>query len=63
MATLKLAQVLERKKLSKRQFAILLGVAYSNVFRYFREGYDPKLSQLARWAEVLDVKISSLYSE
>lgn len=63
MVKLKLAEVLKKKRLSKRQFAKRLKVAYSSVFRYFRKGYDPKLSTLHKWAKVLNCRISDLYSE
>ena len=55
--------MLEKKGLSKRQFAKLLGVSYPAVFRYFRDGYDPKLSTLRRWAKVIECKIRDLYEE
>lgn len=63
MPKLKLHLMLEKKGLSKRQFAKLLGVSYPAVFRYFREGYDPKLSTLKRWARVMECKIRDLYEE
>ncbi|MEK7355239.1 MAG: helix-turn-helix transcriptional regulator [Bdellovibrionota bacterium] len=63
MSKLKLAQMLEKKGLSKRQFAKLLGVSYPAVFRYFRDGYDPKLSTLKRWAKAIECKIRDLYDE
>lgn len=63
MAKLLLAQALKKKKMSKRQFAKKLGIQYSAVFRYFREGYDPKLSVLESWANALDIKIKELYEE
>lgn len=63
MPRLKLQTMLEKKGLSKRQFAKLLGVSYPAVFRYFREGYDPKLSTLKRWARVIECKIRDLYEE
>ena len=59
----KLAEVLEKKKLSKRQFAKLLKVEYANVFRFFRAGYDPKLSTLLKWAKALGVKAKDLISD
>lgn len=61
MATLILAKVLKKKRISKRQFAKRLGREYHTVFRYFKEGYDPKLSTLAEWAKALGVRISELY--
>lgn len=60
---LKLAAMLEAAKMSKRKFAKALGINYPDVFRYFRKGYDPKLSTLARWAKVLHCKIRDLYEE
>ncbi len=63
MPKLQLESILRKKALSKRQFAKRLGVPYYSVFRYFRAGYDPKLSTLDRWAKVLKVKIRDLFSE
>lgn len=63
MVKLKLEEVLKKKKISKRGFAKMLGIDYSNVFRFFREDYNPKLSVLAEWAHVLGVEIGSLYEE
>lgn len=63
MAKLLLNQALKKKNVSKRQFAKKLGIHYSAVFRYFREGYDPKLSTLGLWAKALGCKISDLYEE
>lgn len=63
MARLLLAQVLKRKGVSKRQFAKTLGVRYDNAFRFFREGYDPKLSMLEKWAKTLGVRIRDLFKE
>jgi len=63
MAKLLLAEVLKKKGLSKRQFAKRLGKDYPAVFRYFREGYDPKLSVLEAWANVLGCRIRDIYEE
>lgn len=63
MAKLLLAEVLKKKAMSKRQFAKRLGKEYPTVFRYFREGYDPKLSVLEDWAKVLGCRIRDLYEE
>ena len=63
MAKLKLGGILEKKKMSKYRFAQLLEVPTSTVFRYFKPGYDPKLSTLERWAKVLDLKIRDLLDE
>jgi transcriptional regulator with XRE-family HTH domain len=59
----RLAEVLKRRRVSKRQFAKRIGKKYENVFRYFHPGYDPKLSALAAWAKALKVKVQDLISE
>lgn len=58
-----LFKVLRRKKLSKRQFAKLIGIQYHNVFRLFHDGYDPKLSVLSKWAHALKCKVRDLIEE
>lgn len=63
MAKVVLNKILERKKISKRQFAKLLKMDYPSVFRFFRPGYDPKFSTLERWAKVLEVKIRDFIEE
>lgn len=63
MAKLLLDVVLKKKKVSKRQFAKQLGIDYASVFRFFRAGYDPKLSMLEKWAKVLGVRIGDLFSD
>lgn len=63
MARLQLEQMLKKRGMSKRQFAKRLGILYPAVFRFFREGYDPKLSTLEKWAKVLDCRIRDLYAE
>lgn len=61
MAKLVIEQVLKKKKITKYRFAQLLGLPTPSVFRFFRPNYDPKLSTLEKWADVLDVKIKDLY--
>lgn len=63
MAKLALDRILKKKKITKYRFAKLLGIATPSVFRFFRPNYDPKLSTLEKWAEVLEVKIRDLYLE
>ncbi len=63
MAKLPLDKILLEKKISKRHFAKLLGEDPSNVHRYFRDGYDPKLSLLKEWASKLKMKVSDLVRE
>ena len=63
VAKLQLGKVLEKKGMSKRQFAKLLGVDPANVFRFFRPGYNPTLLTLSKWAEVLKVKVKDLIED
>jgi transcriptional regulator with XRE-family HTH domain len=63
MAKLILAPLLKKKGLSKRKFAKLLNIDYPSVFRYFRDGYDPKLSTLELWAKALGVRVRDLIVE
>lgn len=63
MAKHLLDAVLKKKGISKRQFAKKLYVEYYSVFRYFREGYDPKLSTLAKWAKAIPCKVRDLIKE
>ena len=56
-------KILEKKGVSKRQFSKLLEEDESNVYRYFRDGYDPKLSTLKKWASKLRMKVSELVKE
>lgn len=63
MATLLLGKILKKKNISKRQFAKRLGMDYATIFRYFREGYDPKLSTLEKWAKVIPCRIRDLFKE
>ena len=62
MAKLILEKVLKKKSMSKRRFAKELDVDYASSFRYYRDGYDPKLSTLTKWARVLKVRVSDLYT-
>jgi hypothetical protein len=63
MAKVLLAEVLKKKKISKRQFAKMIEKDYREIFRYCMAGYDPKLSSLQKWAKALGVKIKDLYKE
>lgn len=63
MPKLTLAKVLKRHKLSKRQFALRLGMNYHNVFKLFREGYDPRWSTIVKWAKVIPCKVRDLIEE
>ena len=63
MAKILLEKILEKKGLSKRKFAKQMGIHYPAVFRFFRPGYDPKLSTLEKWAKVLNVRIKDLVQD
>jgi transcriptional regulator with XRE-family HTH domain len=60
---MRLDKVLERKGISKRQFSKMLQEDEPNVYRYFRDGYDPKLSTLMKWADKLDMRATELVEE
>jgi transcriptional regulator with XRE-family HTH domain len=63
MATLALAKALKKKRISKRQFAIRLGMRYENVFKLFRNGRNPKLSTLNKWAKIIGCRVRDLLEE
>lgn len=63
MAKFALAKYLKKRKMSKRQFAKLIEMRYEQVFRLFREGYDPKLSLLNRAAKALKCRVRDLIKE
>ena len=41
----------------------MLKIEYANVFRFFREDYDPKLSTLQKWADVLEIDVRDLLNK
>lgn len=59
----RLALVLKKKKVSKYRFAKLLEIKYGNIFRFFKDDYDPTLSMMRKWSRVLRCKIRDFYSE
>lgn len=63
MARVVLAKILKEKKITKYRFAKLIGSDYSNIVRYFKPDFNPRLSTLEKWAEVLDVSIKDLVED
>jgi DNA-binding XRE family transcriptional regulator len=63
MPTLRLAEMLEKRKMTKYRFAKLMKAEYKNIGRWFKPGYDPKISTMAAWARVLRCRIRDLYKE
>lgn len=63
MPRVDLATALKRKKLSKRQFAIRLGIRYENVFKLFRPGLDPRFSSLCKYAAAIGCRVRDLFRE
>jgi transcriptional regulator with XRE-family HTH domain len=61
--SLRLAEVLKEKDITKYKFAKLLGKSTSNVSVYFKKDYRPNLATLERWAEVLDCRVTELIEE
>lgn len=58
-----LAKVLKEKKITKYRFAKLIGAEYSNIVRYFKPEYDPRLSTLEKWSKALDVSVKDLIED
>ena len=48
VAQVSLEKILKQKKMTKYRFAKLIGVEYPNVVKYFKPGYDPRLSTVDR---------------
>jgi transcriptional regulator with XRE-family HTH domain len=63
MARICLEKVLKKKKITKYRFAKMLGMETSNTARYFKPGYDPRLSTIERWAKVLNVSVRDLLED
>lgn len=63
MAKVRLDRALEKRGMSKRQFAKRLKVPYHYVFRWFKPGYDPKFSRLNQWAKALGCRVRDLFEE
>lgn len=63
MARVVLAKVLKEKKMTKYRFAKLIGVEYSNVVRYFKADYNPRLSTLESWSKALNVSVKDLIED
>jgi DNA-binding Xre family transcriptional regulator len=60
MAQVLLAEMLKRKRVSKREFARRLGIDPKNVFRLFSPKADPRISALERYAKALGCKVRDL---
>ena len=58
-----MAKILKQKKMTKYRFGKRIGVEYSNIVKYFKPGYDPRLSTLERWAKALDVSVRDLIED
>jgi len=63
MAKTCLAKVLKEKKMTKYRFAKLIGSEYSNIIRFFKPNYDPRLSTLEKWAKALKVSVKDLVED
>jgi DNA-binding Xre family transcriptional regulator len=63
VARLALQRALKKKRLSKRQLAKRLGIAYHNVFRMFHEDYDPRFSKLNVIAKAIGCRVRDLFED
>jgi transcriptional regulator with XRE-family HTH domain len=63
VARVVLAKILKEKKITKYRFAKMIGSDYSNIVRYFKPDFNPRLSTLEKWSEVLDVSVKDLIED
>ena len=63
VARVVLAKILKEKKITKYRFAKLIGSDYSNIVRYFKPDFNPRLSTLEKWADVLDISVKDLIED
>ena len=55
---LNLGKVLDDKGMSAREFSKKIGLPRTEVSRYFRQGYNPRFSQIFLWAEALECEVT-----
>ena len=63
MPRIQLAEILQKKHLSKRQFSIRLGVKYHSVFQFFKPAYNPTFKMMCRWAKAADCRVRDLIGD
>lgn len=63
MAKVSLTKVLKEKKITKYRFAKLINIPYSNVTRFFKPDYDPRLSTIEKWAKAINVSVKDLIDD
>lgn len=63
MITLRLKELLRRKKISHRKFAEMIKIDRGTLARYLRGDGNPTLSTLEKFAKALNVKIKDLIKE
>ncbi len=60
MPRLNIAKALKRAGISRKQFAVNLGMEYKNVWRLFRREHDPRFTDLIRYAKAAGCKVHDL---
>lgn len=63
MARLTIDKACKKKGVSKRQLAMRLEEKYSNIFRLFRAGYNPRFSRLQEIAKAIGCRVRDLFEE
>jgi transcriptional regulator with XRE-family HTH domain len=63
MAKVILKKILDRKKISYRQFAKLMNYSETGVYRWLKETWDPRLSTLQKIARRLKLRVRDLIDE
>ena len=55
-----LAELINEHKLSVEQFAEIVGITYSEIYRYLRKEYIPKLSNVIKIADAFGYSVDYL---
>lgn len=63
MAKVDLTRALKKAKLSKRQFSFRLGIDPKNSPRMFRKEFDPRISDLTKYAKAIGCRVRDLIKE
>jgi DNA-binding Xre family transcriptional regulator len=63
MARVVLNEILKKKRISRYAFAKRLGIDYKNTPRMFHDGFNPRVSDLARYAKAIGCKVRDLIKE
>lgn len=57
---IRLGEALDKKNMSAAKFADMLGVSPKQLSRLFRGEADPRISEIIRWAKLLEIEVQDL---